>query len=107
MKGQKITVVEYVRDARGREVRVDELEPERYETFRRWLGVTWLNGICRGRAEFSYPEATGTSANSAETTAGPRGTCRRAMLRGTSQAFGRLEGQRNDTNEEEEHGRDS
>lgn len=52
MKDQKIKVLEYVRDAEGREVRVDELGPEQYEAFRQWLGCSWLNGIFRGRAVF-------------------------------------------------------
>ena len=60
MKGQKITVIEYVHAADGREVRVDELGAEQYETFRRWLGCSLINALYRGRAEAYYPgEATG------------------------------------------------
>jgi len=72
---KKITVVEYVRDAEGREVRVDELGPEQYEAFRQWLGCSWLNELFRGRAVFGSGDG-GTDCHSpaglAMTTGGGR-----------------------------------
>ena len=62
LKGKAITVVEYVHGPDGELVRVDQLEPEQYERFRRWLGCTYLNELYRGKAEFYYPEATGRAA---------------------------------------------
>ena len=54
-----IKVIEYVHTADGELVRVDQLGPEQYEKFRRWLGCTYLNELYRGRAEFYYPETAG------------------------------------------------
>ena len=58
-KGQQIKVIEYVHTADGGLARVDQLDPGQYETFRRWLGCTYLNELFRGKAEFYYPETAG------------------------------------------------
>lgn len=58
-KNQQIKVIEYVHTADGGLARVDQLDPGQYETFRRWLGCTYLNELFRGKAEFYYPETAG------------------------------------------------
>ena len=60
-KNQQIKVIEYVHTADGGLARVDQLDPGQYETFRRWLGCTYLNELFRGKAEFYYPETARTA----------------------------------------------
>lgn len=73
-RDREILVTEYVHALSGELIRVDQLEPEAYEKFRRWLVCTWLNGLYRGRAEFSYEgfSADGMTAPENRKTAAPQ-----------------------------------